>query len=81
MEAAALLDGEPIKDIEGMKSAAAKLQAQGPEYVLIKGGHLEGVCIISISLVMHLDFVSSFLLACQKVNSMYCLLEKLIALE
>ena len=43
VEAAALLGEQSIDDIEGMKSAAVKLQAQGPKYVLIKGGHLKGM--------------------------------------
>lgn len=41
-EAAALLDCSQISDVEGMKEAAARLHAFGPEYVLVKGGHLEG---------------------------------------
>jgi hydroxymethylpyrimidine/phosphomethylpyrimidine kinase len=40
-EASALLGGREIKDLEGMKAAAADLHAMGPQYVLVKGGHLD----------------------------------------
>ena len=56
VEAAALLDGSPIKDIEGMKLAATKLQAKGPEFVLVKGGHLEGTEQDSLCIVMQSTF-------------------------
>ena len=39
-EASALLNGREISDVEGMKAAAADLHALGPQYVLVKGGHL-----------------------------------------
>ncbi len=40
---AELLSGLSIHDVEGMKKAASVIQGQGPEAVLIKGGHLEGM--------------------------------------
>ncbi len=40
-EAAALLDDRKITSIEDMKAAAKDLHALGPQYVLVKGGHLE----------------------------------------
>ena len=40
-EAAALLDGRDISDISSMKAAARDLHALGPQYVLVKGGHLQ----------------------------------------
>jgi hydroxymethylpyrimidine/phosphomethylpyrimidine kinase len=40
-EASALIGGE-IRDEAAMRRAAAKIQALGPSYVLVKGGHLEG---------------------------------------
>ena len=40
-EASALLDGRDISDISSMKAAARDLHALGPEYVLVKGGHLQ----------------------------------------
>ena len=40
-EAAALLDGRKICSIDDMKAAARELHALGPQYVLVKGGHLE----------------------------------------
>ena len=39
-EAAALLGGGTVEDVEGMKEAARKLHAMGPKSVLVKGGHL-----------------------------------------
>ncbi len=38
---AEILTGKKIKDIDGMKKAAKKLQKMGPKYVLVKGGHLK----------------------------------------
>jgi hydroxymethylpyrimidine kinase/phosphomethylpyrimidine kinase len=40
-EASALIDSE-IRDEAAMRRAAARIQALGPSYVLVKGGHLEG---------------------------------------
>ena len=40
-EAAALLGARKISSIEDMKAAARDLHALGPQYVLVKGGHLE----------------------------------------
>ena len=39
-EAAVLLGGRTIGDVQGMKVAAEDLHALGPQWVLIKGGHL-----------------------------------------
>lgn len=35
------LSGKKISGLQDMKKAAAKLQKMGPQYVLVKGGHLE----------------------------------------
>ena len=40
-EAAALLDERKLSSIDDMKAAAKDLHALGPQYVLVKGGHLE----------------------------------------
>lgn len=39
-EASAMLEGRHIHDIADMKSAAEELHRMGPQYVLVKGGHL-----------------------------------------
>ena len=39
-EAAALLGGREITDIDAMRAAAQDLHALGPQNVLVKGGHL-----------------------------------------
>ncbi|EHR52991.1 phosphomethylpyrimidine kinase [Saccharomonospora marina XMU15] len=36
-----LLTGKAVTDRDSMRAAAAALHAMGPEYVLVKGGHLE----------------------------------------
>jgi hydroxymethylpyrimidine/phosphomethylpyrimidine kinase len=41
LDEASLLTGAQVRDIAGMRQAAAKLAALGPEAVLVKGGHLE----------------------------------------
>ena len=41
-EAEALLEGDSIKNLKDMEDAAQKLHSRGPQFVLIKGGHLEG---------------------------------------
>ncbi len=40
-EAAALVDF-PVGDVAAMKRAAQKIKEYGPEFVVVKGGHLEG---------------------------------------
>ena len=40
-EASALLGGRPINDVAAMEAAARDLHALGPQYVLVKGGHLD----------------------------------------
>src|ERR1700722_12373091 len=42
LEEASLLTGIETCDIAGMRQAAEKLAAMGPQAVLVKGGHLEG---------------------------------------
>lgn len=42
LDEATILADEKIEDLEGMKEAARAIKALGPEYVLIKGGHLAG---------------------------------------
>lgn len=39
---AEMLSGLPIQTVEEMKQAAAKIYEQGPQYVLVKGGRLQG---------------------------------------
>jgi hydroxymethylpyrimidine/phosphomethylpyrimidine kinase len=43
-EAGVLLDRAPPADPEAMRRAAIDLHAIGPRYVLLKGGHLAGIC-------------------------------------
>jgi hydroxymethylpyrimidine/phosphomethylpyrimidine kinase len=42
LEEAGLLTGGEVHDLEGMRRAARKLAALGPQAVLVKGGHLAG---------------------------------------
>jgi len=42
LDEAAILWGEKIEDLDGMKEAARAVKALGPQYVLVKGGHLAG---------------------------------------
>lgn len=42
LEEASLLTGDEVRDLAGMREAARKLTALGPEAVLVKGGHLAG---------------------------------------
>jgi hydroxymethylpyrimidine/phosphomethylpyrimidine kinase len=39
---ASVLVGFPVKDRQSMEAAARAIKAFGPEYVVVKGGHLEG---------------------------------------
>jgi hydroxymethylpyrimidine/phosphomethylpyrimidine kinase len=45
---AALLTGETVVSVEGMRRAARCLHAMGPRYVLVKGGHLDGTRVVDI---------------------------------
>jgi hydroxymethylpyrimidine/phosphomethylpyrimidine kinase len=45
LDEAEMLAGIEVRDVAGMRAAAAKLSALGPRAVLIKGGHLEGEAI------------------------------------
>ena len=40
MSEAAVLSGQPVRDLAEMRSAAVKIHQLGPRYVLVKGGHL-----------------------------------------
>ncbi len=42
LDEAAILAGEKIRDLNGMKEAARTIHALGPGHVLVKGGHLPG---------------------------------------
>jgi hydroxymethylpyrimidine/phosphomethylpyrimidine kinase len=42
LEEASILTGVEVCDIAGMRQAAEKLAAMGPQAVLVKGGHLQG---------------------------------------
>ncbi len=45
LDEAAMLCGRKIESIEDMKAAARTIHGFGPNYVLVKGGHLAGDCI------------------------------------
>jgi len=45
LDEASLLCGFPVNSIDTMKAAAQKIQAMGPQTVVVKGGHLAGDCI------------------------------------
>lgn len=45
---ASVLCGERVEDVPGMREAAKRIREMGPEYVLIKGGHLAGPRAIDI---------------------------------
>jgi hydroxymethylpyrimidine/phosphomethylpyrimidine kinase len=45
LDEASLLCGFSVDSIDTMKAAAQKIQAMGPQTVVIKGGHLAGDCI------------------------------------
>jgi hydroxymethylpyrimidine/phosphomethylpyrimidine kinase len=42
LEEAGMLTGLEVRDVAGMRVAAAKLAAMGPRAILVKGGHLPG---------------------------------------
>jgi hydroxymethylpyrimidine/phosphomethylpyrimidine kinase len=42
LDEASLLTGDEVRDVPGMREAARKLAAMGPQAVLVKGGHLAG---------------------------------------
>jgi hydroxymethylpyrimidine/phosphomethylpyrimidine kinase len=42
LEEASTLSGISVKDVKGMEEAAVIIAASGPQYVLVKGGHLKG---------------------------------------
>ncbi|MFQ5657370.1 MAG: bifunctional hydroxymethylpyrimidine kinase/phosphomethylpyrimidine kinase, partial [Candidatus Methylomirabilales bacterium] len=48
LDEAAILCGEKMADLDGMKEAARTIRALGPEYVLVKGGHLFGPKIFDV---------------------------------
>jgi hydroxymethylpyrimidine/phosphomethylpyrimidine kinase len=48
LDEASILCGETISDVAGMKEAARKIKALGPEYVLLKGGHLPGARVFDV---------------------------------
>ena len=45
---AAVLSGMEISSVDGMREAALAIMELGPEYVLIKGGHLEGTEVVDL---------------------------------
>ncbi|MBK9266925.1 MAG: bifunctional hydroxymethylpyrimidine kinase/phosphomethylpyrimidine kinase [Polyangiaceae bacterium] len=47
---AEVLTGQTIRSVDGMRRAAAKLLTMGPTAVLVKGGHLEGPCVVDVLL-------------------------------
>eukprot|EP00873_Tetraselmis_striata_P014891 jgi/Tetstr1/435155/TSEL_002612.t1 len=47
-EASVLLGGRPVTTMEEMKKAAAELHKFGPQYVLLKGGHLKGSTAVDV---------------------------------
>jgi len=42
LEEAAILSGQPVEDLEGMRAAAHRIVSLGASSVLVKGGHLDG---------------------------------------
>jgi len=48
LDEASILVEEPVKTVADMEEAAKKLYALGPDYVLVKGGHLEGDTVTDI---------------------------------
>ncbi|HEV7369737.1 bifunctional hydroxymethylpyrimidine kinase/phosphomethylpyrimidine kinase [Arenibaculum sp.] len=44
------LTGMPVRDLDGMRRAAAKLLTFGPRAVLLKGGHVEGATVTDLLL-------------------------------
>ena len=42
LDEAGILTGLEMKDLDSMKEAARKIHTMGPDFVLIKGGHLKG---------------------------------------
>lgn len=45
---AEIISGVKIKGVEGMKAAAEKIRELGPDFVVVKGGHLEGEKVFDI---------------------------------
>jgi hydroxymethylpyrimidine/phosphomethylpyrimidine kinase len=48
LDEATILWGEKVNDLNGMKEAAKAIEALGPRYVLVKGGHLSGPKIFDV---------------------------------
>lgn len=48
LDEAAILCGEKIDDLDGMKEAAQTIKALGSQFVLVKGGHLSGPRIFDV---------------------------------
>jgi hydroxymethylpyrimidine/phosphomethylpyrimidine kinase len=42
LDEAAVLTGEPVTDLQGMRRAAEQIRNRGADWVLVKGGHLPG---------------------------------------
>ncbi|MFQ5989085.1 MAG: bifunctional hydroxymethylpyrimidine kinase/phosphomethylpyrimidine kinase [Candidatus Methylomirabilales bacterium] len=48
LDEATMLCGEKVDDLDGMKEAARAIKTLGPQYVLVKGGHLSGPKIFDV---------------------------------
>jgi hydroxymethylpyrimidine/phosphomethylpyrimidine kinase len=48
LEEASILCGQPVSDVSSMKEAARMIKELGPEYVLVKGGHLPGPHVLDV---------------------------------
>ncbi|MFQ5881270.1 MAG: bifunctional hydroxymethylpyrimidine kinase/phosphomethylpyrimidine kinase [Candidatus Methylomirabilales bacterium] len=48
LDETSILWGERVEDLGGMKEAARAIKALGPQYVLVKGGHLAGARVFDV---------------------------------
>ena len=81
-EASALLGGMTIDSVESMKAAATVLYAMGPQYVLIKGGHLNDSSRHAVDVLYDGKVITEFskpLLQCENTHGTGCSLSSAIA--
>jgi hydroxymethylpyrimidine kinase/phosphomethylpyrimidine kinase/thiamine-phosphate diphosphorylase len=81
-EASALLGGMTIDSVEAMKTAATVLYAMGPQYVLIKGGHLNDSSRHAVDVLYDGKIITEFskpLLQCENTHGTGCSLSSAIA--
>ncbi|WP_153721919.1 bifunctional hydroxymethylpyrimidine kinase/phosphomethylpyrimidine kinase [Sporosarcina cascadiensis] len=65
-EASYLLDGMELNSVEDLKEAACRLKKLGPEYVLVKGGRLEGPAVDVLY-----DGMKYYLLAAPRIDTIH----------